>query len=123
MSGYPKINGKSGMTERTPITVDWSTDIRAIPKGKWVNENRPITSGKKKGELTTVKVWHSDKLWMTCAPEGTPLVTKTYWVPTENRWCGFTKNCDPKIIAWADYREINRKELNEAMPLPYRGFA
>lgn len=111
-----------------PVSVNWSTDILSIPKGKWVNETRKTKKG-----TTTVKVWHSDLLWLYVVANyyGTKqaVITKSYWIPPKEhrdwdgglikihppRWCGATADAPPTILAWARYEEL---EEGQAKPLP-----
>ena len=99
---------------KTPVIVEWSTDLKSIPKGKWVNETREA-----KGKKATIKVWHSDKLWVVM--EGNfngkfqRVVNATYWIPDENRWCMLNEGQDG-ILAWARYEPLDKFQSMPEMP-------
>lgn len=95
---------------KTPVIVEWSTDIASIPMGQWVEETK---NGKPH------KVWKPDRLWAVM--EGNfngkfqRVVNATYWIPDENRWCMLDEGQDG-ILAWARYEPLDKFHSMPEMP-------
>ena len=73
----------------------WHTDISAAPRGKMV----PTTVKTKDGFKPSEKF----KPDVIIAAGGCGVVTKSYWIPDEERWCMFTKDVPP--VAWMPWPE------------------
>ena len=102
------------MSDKQPIASEWNTDIESIPQGGYVERTREV-----KGKEVTVDVWQPDKLWVIAEGNfvGTKeprIVMRTYWMPGENRWCGFCED-EANILAWMPYRDREKHELPPTM--------
>ena len=71
--------------------MTWNFDMAAAPRGKMVKRTRK----KKDGETSEYEEFEKDVIIAGCT-DG--LVTMSYWIPKEERWCMFTKERGPD--AW-----------------------
>lgn len=82
--------------------MSWNHDMSAAPKGQTVQVKRLVTdkssaSGK---SLRTIEEFKQDHLILAskCGK-----VTRSYWIPNEQRWCMFAKGEEP--VAWQKWPE------------------
>lgn len=93
---------------------NWNTDMDRAPKGKVVLVSRLVNdrdsaSGK---SLKTIEEWHADYviLMSECRK-----VIKSYWLPKEGRWAGFSEHSRP--LAWQAWPEWDEGIAAHALEL------
>ncbi len=80
--------------------MEWNFNMDEAPKGDYVTTKR--------GETTT-EVFKPVFLLLAAKPD---LITKSYWIPEQNRWCAFTAPSGSKQqpFAWMLWPEFPNKE-------------
>ena len=100
---------------RVPVSVNWSTDISAMPRGK-----TSPSSNTKNGVKLLSERWSPAYLWAVC--EGIHMgkhqmyVTATHWQPSPGKWAGFAKNETPRFLAWAPAKFLSENDLKPVLP-------
>lgn len=89
--------------------TNWNTDMDLAPKGKMVKVDRIVASTK---AVRVTEEWHADYviLMSECRK-----VIKSYWLPDENRWAGFSEKSRP--LAWMDWPEWSEEIAAHALEL------
>lgn len=75
--------------------MSWNHDISKAPKGKMVT--RQVTT---KDGVRNYEEYETDHV---IAASSCGKVTRSYWIPKEDRWCMFMKDNPP--IAWMPWPE------------------
>ena len=99
----------------TTVTYsNWNTEMDRAPKGKMVMVSRLVNdkdsaSGK---SLKSFEEWQADYviLMSECRK-----VIKSYWLPDEQRWAGFSVTSRP--LAWMDWPTWSEEIAAHAMDL------
>ncbi|RVQ10031.1 hypothetical protein [Sinorhizobium meliloti] len=78
------------------IAMGWNFDISAAPRGRTIT----VTETDKDGKLRERQEFRHDHVILAskCGK-----VSRSYWIPDEQRWCMFSKNEEPK--AWQHWPE------------------
>jgi len=83
--------------------TNWRTDMDAAPKGKTVRQVVPTTKGDRElDEFVPDLVI----LMSECGK-----VIKSYWLPKENRWAGFSEKSRP--LAWQPWPEWSERVADD----------
>ena len=85
--------------------TNWCTDMDAAPKGKTVTERVTTKYGVK-----TIDVFHQDDVLLMSECKK---VIKSYWLPKENRWAGFSEKSRP--LAWQAWPEWSKRIAADVM--------
>ncbi|MEH3108926.1 MAG: hypothetical protein PGN22_02345 [Agrobacterium cavarae] len=75
--------------------MTWNTDITAAPRGKMVPTTVKTKDGFKQSETYQREI--------IIAASRCGVVTKSYWIPDQERWCMFSKDSPPD--AWMPWPE------------------
>jgi len=81
---------------RGPAAEGWSFDIDAAPRGR-----EKVITGKVAGVHDFERRVHERERIFAAGTGG--VVTVSYWIPEQKRWCMFTKAVPP--MAWRPYEE------------------
>jgi hypothetical protein len=82
--------------------MSWNTDMSQAPRGKTAHRLRVVDD-----KDITVETFVPDHVILAtkCGK-----VTRSYWIPDEQRWCMLAKGEEP--IAWQDWPEWPTPSLN-----------
>lgn len=73
--------------------MTWNTNISEAPRGKTVSKNITTKDG--------VKPYDAFEQEDVILASKCGKVTRSYWIPKENRWCMFAKGEEP--VAWQEW--------------------
>lgn len=89
--------------------MTWNFDISEAPRGRMEPRQRTTKDG--------VSTWEEYVPDHIIAASVCGKVTRSYWIPKEERWCMFTKDAPPKAWQpWPDHPDtitIERTEERE----------
>lgn len=72
---------------------EWSRDMASAPKGRMEPRQRIGRDG--------ISKWEEFVPDQIIAASACGKVTRSYWIPKEERWCMFTKDAPP--VAWVHW--------------------
>lgn len=90
---FDKIH--TGLTEALAVVNGWNHDLSQAPRGKMVQTTVKTKDG--------VKLSETYQREYIIAAGHCGAVTKSYWIPEQERWCMFTKDVPPG--AWMPWPE------------------
>ncbi|PDT47307.1 hypothetical protein CO661_14085 [Sinorhizobium fredii] len=92
------------------IAMGWNFDISEAPRGRMIT----VTEADRNGVLKERQEFRHDHVILAskCGK-----VTRSYWIPDENRWCMFSKHEEPKAWQrWPEWPENAIAKLHEETP-------
>lgn len=89
--------------------TEWNTDMDRAPKGKMVKVDRIVASTK------AVRVYEEFQPDYVIIMSECRKVIKSYWLPDEARWAGFSKTEQP--LAWMDWPKWSDEIAAHALEL------